>query len=95
MPASRPAFSELWPTCGEIDWTFCSVKFSGSWPYLRTLVSWVAWASVNPFGCGPLIVNCPEVSAPWVSGADCTLPSRTIAVESSAASSWLPCWYPG
>src|SRR6185437_2770774 len=89
IPANRPASSELRPTCGEIDCTSCSVKFSGSWPYLRTLVSWFAWSWVNPFGDGPLIVNCPEVSAPWVSGADCTLPSRTIAVESSVASSWL------
>ena len=30
MPASRPAVSELWPICGEIDWTFCMTKFSGS-----------------------------------------------------------------
>ncbi len=89
MPANRPASSELRPTCGEIDCTSCSVKFSGSWPYLRTLVSWTASLSVKPFGCGPLIVNCPEVSAPCVSGADCTLPSRTMAVESSAALSWF------
>ncbi len=42
MPASSPASSELWPTCGEIDWTLCWVKLTGSCPYFRTLVSWVA-----------------------------------------------------
>jgi hypothetical protein len=86
MPASSPALSELCPTCGEIDWTLCWMKLTGSWPYLRTLVSWVAWPSVKPVGCGPVIVNCPEVSAPLVSGALCTLPSSTIAVWLSTAS---------
>ena len=54
------------------------------------LVSWFASASVKPFGCGPLMVNWPEVSAPSVIGADCTLPSRTIAVESRATAVWSP-----
>ena len=53
-------------------------------------MSWVAWASVKPFGCGPLMVNDPEVSAPSVIGASWTLPSRTIAVESSATAFWSP-----
>ncbi len=68
---------------------FATVKFSGSWPYVRRLVSWSAWASVKPVVPGPLISNCPEVSAPLVCGADCTSPSSTIAFSSSTASSWL------
>ena len=86
MPASSPASSEAWPTCGETDVMLCWVKVSGSEPYLRTSASWFAWASVNPFGCGPVISNEPEVSAPLVSGADCTSPSSTIPIWSSVAS---------
>ncbi len=45
---------------------------------------------MKPFGCGPLMVNDPDVSAPSVIGASWTFPSRTIAVESSATAFWSP-----
>ena len=38
------------------------MKFSGSEPYLRMSASWVAWASVKPFGCRAGDLNVPEVS---------------------------------
>ena len=66
------------------------VKLIGSDPYLRMLTRLSASAWVKPVPDGPLMVNWPEVSAAWVSGADWTLPSRTIAVESRVASSWFP-----
>src|SRR5579875_2730420 len=78
--AIRPASSWFLPSWGETEVVLRRRNVSGSAPYFSSSASWVAC-------CWPpmlLIRTWPPGMACWVSGADTTLPSSTMAVESSA-----------
>ena len=73
-----PDFSWSLPRVGETLSTVCcfSSNFTGSAPYLSTFARSLASPCVKL----PVICTGPEPKfAVWNRGADCTMPSRTIA----------------